>query len=613
MGRSLSFLGAVLAAFMQLGVAHARVHVGEFCSSRSLSFSPNGRYIFASSDAGLSYADIDCLLIGRSDCQVTTVTNPDAFPRGAYFGATDEEIFLVSAGVDGEGRATGSNTLRAFSTQHKTLSGQRPYFQTGQDVLGFIDAERTSGAFAASDEAAADLNSRILSEASRQRSLLSANARNIYGRVADGRSVYLVRSDRDFSVSYRLDGGPERPLWSNGNPFSQRRANLEFKFDGPDAIGLVSGSVVRISPEKPLRDETRSKSRAILLDGDNPAKDYGYWTAERLEAKDVRAELVAALNRSISKRIDSHILGLSVHNGAGAILVSYGPFRSKDGRATTRHDILQGARSVTLECDGDQIARQEVRRFGGQDGIFVQRYIAGERPTVIYVGGGPGQHLSLDDGFGNDIATLLDEGFNVDVVQYGGSDYTFALYDRLQSDGPASLRKDAALIQAYVRKAYGSRGDISLYAFSFGASFYRYFDQKFLAQRRGIVLAAPSGTVETPDFAAVADPVLRAKIVALSSQVNATLWGKGTIQETNRHFANLQACPIVVTTTIVVGEKDRNVSPRRDYASCEASSRVRFLSHPYGHISPLDPYYKGKINASREVIEALRGVMPDRR
>ncbi len=613
MRRNLSLVGAAFVAVMQVGVARAQIGSSEFCGSRSLSFSPDGRYIYASKDAQLIYAEVDCLLTGRRDCQVAIASNPDAFPRGTYFGATDDEIYLVSAGMDGQGRATGANAIRAFSTRTQAVGDQRPYFPTGEDVLGFIEAGRTGGPFASNEEAAKDKNTGVLVDASRQRSQLSPNARNLYGRVADDRSIYLVRSDRDYSVSYRLDGGPERPLWINGNPFSQRRANLEFKFDGPDAIALASGSVLRISAGRPLRDETALKSRAVLLSGEDDARYYGYWTAEGLVAKGVRPELVAAVNRLASQRRTEHISGVAVHNGIGAALISYGPYRGANGRATTRHEIVQGARSATIECGGALIAEQEVRRIGGKNGIFVQRYMSGTRPTVLYLGGGPGQHLSLDNGFDNDIATLLDNGFNVDVVQYGGSDYTFALYDRLQADGPASLRRDAALIQAYAEQVYGHRGDVSLYAFSFGASFYRHFEPGFLARMRGIVLAAPSGTVAMPDFSSIQDPAQRAQIAALSASVNARLWGRGTVKEAGDYFAGLRTCPVASPTTIVVGERDDVVSPRRDYVSCEASSRVRFLSHPYGHVSPLDPNYKGRITAFRQVVEALRGVMPNRR
>lgn len=99
---------------------------------------------------------------------------------------------------------------------------------------------------------------------------------------------------------------------------------------------------------------------------------------------------------------------------------------------------------MEIGCGGEALARHEVRRVGGAKGVFVERYSReGARRTVLYLSGGPGLHENLEVSASDDISLLLDNGFNVDVIHYGGSDYTFAQFDRLYREGPGSIDADA--------------------------------------------------------------------------------------------------------------------------------------------------------------------------
>ena len=607
-------LAAAFTLAAHVGVAATPQPYERFCQSRALSFSPQGRYVYAMTYTGMVYAETDCLVSGRNDCPLTRANNPDAFTRGAYFSASDDEIYLKSGGLGSDRWVNGDTTLRAFSTRETSLGDPRPFFQLKSDLLGHIDVERRAGPFDDVSQALADPTNRLLNEAERRRSTLGGgrlgaiNVRNMYGRVVDGRSVYLFRSDDDYSVGYRLDGGPERPLWVNGNPFSERRSNINFKFDGSDAIGLVSGSVIRISPTRALKDETATKSRAVLIDGDDSSVYYGYWSAEGLNAKGVNPELVRRIEQTLRDHASDHVSGLAVSNRTGSTVLSYGPFRAVNGQALTRHDIARGDQRVQIDCGGERLARHEVRRVGGSEGLFVDRYIAGpERTTVLYLTGGPGGHVNLESGFDNDVATLLSNGFNVDVIQYGGSNYTFAQYNRLSAKGPASILHDTRLIEEYVAKTYDKEADIAVYGFSFGAYFYRHFSDEFLERLSGVVLASPAGTMTLPDYSEVSDAQLREPIGRLSANLNALLWGRDTLQGEASYFAALKRCPLRFPVTIVVGDKDTAVSPLRDYAICRDARQVRFLTHAYGHISPLDPLYVTKVEVAPRILRILEG------
>jgi pimeloyl-ACP methyl ester carboxylesterase len=385
------------------------------------------------------------------------------------------------------------------------------------------------------------------------------------------------------------DGAPSRRLWRNGNPFSQRTRNLRFKFEGHDAFVEASGGVLRIS-KTGLSDETSRKSRAVLIDGDLPSNYYGYVSAEGSVTRGLPSNLVAQLDASLNEHATDHVLGASVNLASRTTIVSHGPYR-RDGVAFARHDVRRGDRHVEIDCGGAPFARRAVRRLGGDDGLFIESYtLEGPRPTVLFLYGGPGTHINLETGASSDVSALLDAGLNVDVVHYGGSDYTFAQHDRLFRQGAKSVETDARTLSAYIRSKHKHNTGQNTYLMmeSFGAYFYRHLDPKALALVDHVLLAQPAGTMDLgrSDFPSI--PVgERAQVAQLSTASNAALWGPRTGADEADYFRRLKHCPLARPTTIVVGSKDKVVRPLEDYAPCLGEENVKVVELDISHGSVL--------------------------
>jgi hypothetical protein len=497
------------------------------------------------------------------------------------------------------GHATSDYTIRKVSVKdivddNFIKSGSSDKISVTTRILDEIDILHDFDNFTSVDDQNTLSNyQKLLNEAGRHYGKTPGNVRNIYGLIADDRSIFLYRSDIDYTISYSLDGRPERPLWKNGNPFSIRTENLPFKFDGPDVITLASGGVLRISPDKPLKDETAGQSRAILINGDDPSRYYGYWTAEGVRPKNVSPKLAALIDQAWTRHRDSHVTGLAVHNATGGMVFSYGPFRTEDGIAVFRHEVHRDGQTRTIECGGEPVAQHELRRAGD---LFVDRYSRpGNTRTVLFLDGGPGGHRNLDRSFPGDMDRMLDQGLNIDVIHYGGSGYTFGLFNRLFQRGPASIRRDAKTIERYVAETYSPHADVSLYAFSFGAVFYRHFDQAFLDRLDHVVLHAPSGSVSDHDEGIDALAALASQqppgaetidiegLRALSRSVNRQFWGAKTIDEQNAYYRNLKTCPLKRRTTVIAGKTDTTVHPLDDYRLCVGGPMLDLVEHNYNH------------------------------
>ncbi len=605
-----AFWAAMFLAFAAPAFASPLGPYGAFCRSAKLEISPGGRYLIAreGSDA-LSVVSPDCLLQRGMDCPVDKIVNDADFPRGRiYFGDGDRWVYMLAAGADSARRATGDNTIRKFATT-AVLSARAPAVLTAAlptrgDVLDYLDPRPALGT--ANDAATLARYRGVADRAAVHSTAFSANARNLYGLMVGEHSIYLFRSDVDYSIGYSLNGAPERRLWENGNPFTQRRANLDFRFDGRDAVVQASGSILRITP-KGLVDLTPRRSRSVLVNGDDPTRYYGYGSAEGLALQGVPPALTAQLMASAESHADQHLLGLAFSEALGATVFSYGPFRTEDGQAVVRHEIRRGERRVEINCGGEALARHEIRRVGDAKGVFIERYSReGVRKTVLYLSGGPGLHENLEASASNDISMLLDNGFNVDVIHYGGSDYTFAQFDRLYREGPASIEADARLIERYVRETYGARDHLSLYAASFGAYFYRRFNDAFLNRMDHVVLSGPAGTMSKPSYAELKlAPGYSQAVATLSAAVNRELWGPGTMEAEASYFRGLKRCPLRGPVTILIGVKDDVVRPLDDYRLCLDNPNLTIIRHDFGHVSPLTPGRPAFAALNAQTLKAL--------
>lgn len=577
MSRKGLLLGVVLSA---IGVHSAFARpLEDFCKAERLEISPNGDYVFARRSGHVRVARTDCLASAAADCEVTEIWNPAPLGRGvAHFAEDDRFLYTYGMTVDEKGRSTGQGMVYKIDVgqalrgqgqgQGKTTADQFP-LPAGFDVLAEIDVEPPKGGDAG--EYWASVKAR-LDIAGPRKSKLSYNVRNLYGRISDKSFVYLYRRDEDYSVVYGR-GGKERPLWPNGNAFEERTRNLDFRFDGDDVVVLAQGGVLRIGQGAP-RDLTKGRSRAALIQGDDPAGYYGYWTAEGAVLNDVSPALREQLSASLDAAPLAEVSGVSVNNRTGAFVVSTGPGLIEDEkgrRSSYRHVYVRDGVRREIDCGGPIPAAHQVVRVGGDDYLFVERYQRpGAKATVLFLYGGPQQYVNLAAGLPDRILTFLDSGLNVDVIHYGGSGYTFDLSNRLLLKGPTSIDDDAAAIEAYVAATYPEGQAVSLYANSFGALFYRHFNQAFLDRLDRRVLDAPGGSVGMRE-----EPIWKA--------INEQGWGRGTMERENRFFAELTACPLKAPTTIVIGRNDTTVNAREDYRLCGAG-QARFVEHPYDHM-----------------------------
>lgn len=564
-----------------------------FCRSPRLEISPAGNYLVAIQPDEISMASLDCVLAGGV-CPVTRF----AGERGAvttgrmYFSADDRSLYRPVARFDASGRESGQGEIRMYDTSAIRAGDKTPVaafdLAGRRNLLGYIDVALPLKA--ADDPATKAQLARagaVLVAAEAELTQMSVNARNIYGRIDGERAIWLARKDEDYSVWVSRDGAPPRPLWPNGHPFSQRTKNLRIKFDGRDAVVEASGGVLRIS-DAGLRDLTAGQSRAILIDGDDPSKYYGYVSAGNAQGKGLGARLSMQLDASLRAHAAAAVLGVSVNIASGSSVVSHAPYRM-EGSNFARHDVRQGDRRVEIDCGGAPLAERTVKRLGGAEGLFVESYARdGVRPTVVLLYGGPGGHIDPATRAKNSVQALLDAGFDVDVVHYGGSDYTFALHDRLYRQGAKSLAADARILSRHIeaRRAEGRR--LYLVMESFGAYFHRRLDPKALAMVDHVLLVQPAGTMDPTGMDAPGLPAPeRADFLRLARTSNAALWGAGTAAEETEYFKRLKGCPLVRPTTIVVGSRDDVVRPLEDYASCLSQADVEVVTFDLQHGSVL--------------------------
>ncbi|MDG2530681.1 hypothetical protein [Caulobacter endophyticus] len=568
-----------------------------FCHASSLGVSPQGGYVYARRDGALTFVPTDCLLSRAASCPVRSIGGDADFPRGAWF--VDDRTLMASAvEADAQGRASAD----AVVTIHRLgvpTPAERIALKGDFAALGLVDLRLSPADLQNSDRLRA-----YMRRAAGRISRIPGNARSVYGRLSTDRSVQVFRADADHSVWYALDGQAERRLAENGSPFSERRANLTFKFDGRDAMALVSGGVVRISAERGLVSESAGRSRAVLIDGDADQAYYGYWSAEGLAAKGLDTSLAGAVSDLVAIDSGSPVTGLAVNAATGTALVSRAPYRTTQDVATARHWLRRGGRTVEIDCGGQAVAAHSVRRSGG---IFVDHYEApNARGAVLYLTGGPGQHAELGPGLVNDVAGLIAAGLSVDVVQFGGGDYTFDLSQRLFEGGIASIAQDARAIEAYVRREYGCDRRVSLYAFSFGGYFHRRFSDDFLACLNQVVLAAPGGSVDDPDRfldGLGLAPDTRARTARFYGAARLQLWGKGVQAQEAAYFQGLSRCPLSRRTILVVGDRDRVVRPLEDYRSCLDDDRLEVVRHGGGHVSVLHPSARATAEARRRILD----------
>ncbi|MBI1686422.1 hypothetical protein [Caulobacter hibisci] len=564
-----------------------------FCRSPRLEISPAGNYLVALLPDEISMASLDCVLAGGV-CPVARF----AGERGTvttgrmYFSADDRSLYRPVARFDTAGRESGQGEIRMYDTSAIWAGGRTPVatfdFAGRRNMLGYIDvALPLKAADDPATKAQSARASAILLAAEAELTQMSANARNIYGRIDGDRAIWLARKDEDYSVWVSRDGAPLRPLWPNGHPFSPRTKNLRFKFDGRDAMVEASGGVLRIS-DAGLRDLTAGQSRAMLIDGDDPSTYYGYVSAEGAQGKGLGTRLSKQLNESMHAHSAAAVLGVSVNIASGSSVVSYAPYLM-EGQNFARHDVRRGDRRIEIDCGGAPLAERTVKRLGGADGLFIESYARdGARPTVVFLYGGPGGHIDPATRAKNSVQALLDAGFNVDVVHYGGSDYTFALHDRLYRQGAKSLAADARILSRHIeaRRAEGRR--LYLVMESFGAYFHRRLDAEALAMVDHVLLVQPAGTMDPTSVDAPGLPARqRADFVRLARTSNAALWGPGTATEETEYFKRLKGCPLVQPTTIVVGSRDDVVRPLEDYAPCLREADVEVVTYDLQHGSVL--------------------------
>lgn len=400
---------------------------------------------------------------------------------------------------------------------------------------------------------------------------IGINSRDIYGAISGEKYVYLFR-DNEFKMYIADDMSRElRLISNNGNSFYSQKENLSFKFDGENFLSVISGSVVKFRSGKMEFVSKPGGSRSSLIHGRTPLEYTGYFSSDGLHFLRPNGATQDRIREDRKYFKNEYVTSITLNEQADAYVVSSYGSLGYDGRY--RHRIYVKNRHADIFCgDKGMGYRFSITNSGGSEGVWVERYEVSESaPSVVYIHGGPVEYQEEMET--TQIKFFLEMGLNVDVINYGGSNYNYTLSNKLKTRNELSISNDSKNIEKYVFTKYKNRSDSILYAESFGGLFYRHFRQSFFKKFNKVILYAPLGSGNFDNFSSV-------KMAFAKS----TLGNRIFKNDYDRpFFENLTNCQLKSETLIIVGENDTNVSPLYDYRNCVGDKRLRLRMHAGDH------------------------------
>lgn len=578
-----------------------------FARQPNLTFSPDGNYLYFEQETGrVVLSEVSCLKKKGGACPAYVVQNLAAFPRNrTYFSGDDRFLYMADVGVSAAGWADGTLTFREFDigrviTGDRILPKRTFVFGLSKDIKHDIDVVTD---FSHMSQVAAqeqvDRSVPLLNAATVEDSKSAANVSNVFGLLDGSRFVMLRRADADYQVYCRTTASNERLLWPNGTAFQSRTSNLPVKFDGPHPLVQATGSILRLAGCK-VDNLTADQPNARFIEGDDPIGYYGYFTSLGVSPAHIDRPFSTALSTAVGRLRGEHVTGVAINSRHQLSVISHGPFRTVEAtgsRLRFSHDLMINGRSIKLIAPGAPIARHELVSVDNGR-IFVERYARpGNRKHVLYLYGGPGRFGNLELVDWPDMLAILDAGADLDIVHYGGSNYTFALKDHLFRDGTASIAADAAAIERYVSRTYPRDAFVAMRLNSFGGLFYRHFTPAFLASLKNVVLDQPAGSIKIPDDV---DPIARI--------LNRMNMGKDVPTVNTQYYRDLQSCQVTTPVTIIVGRNDQKVDPEYDYRFCRTNPKVRWVNHDFDHLDNSGVFERSRLVSEEDRAKVYRMV-----
>lgn len=555
------------------------------CSVSELWFSPTGKYVYYRDYREMRLIETDCLLkdawrtceAGIVPTQIQTAT--------VFFSDNDSQITTTTARVMDGTSGSAHDWVETYSTQAIMGAGDtsKGYAAPSVSIHNGGDGTRSESFFDVSTGSGNSLNAldfvhhyrQIIGKADRWNTETSGvNSRNIYGAISGARYVYLHR-DNQFDMYVTTNTLEHKFLARNGNTFYEHQNNIPFKFDKTSIYGQVAGSVITLEKGEviPL---TASGSRQQFINGDDPLWYYGYFDAYGVDMRGVGQTVESGVLRALRANAGRVITNLAINNATDASILSYqGAPVNFDAfyrdRTAFTHVLTVGTRTVTLGCQDDGLTRS-VEKVGAENPIWVESYrLPDVKKTVLYIHGGPVEYQASADTA--QINLFLRHGYNVDVINYGSTNYNLDTSTRMYRSGRKSLESDAANIEAYIADSYPKGADLTLYQESFGGVFYRYFSSSFIEKFGHVVLYAPRGSDNVARYPDV--------IKAYALKTYGPELYNDNLDKT--YFDALKSCQLKSKTLLLAGDKDDAVNPDYDYRFCFADPRLTLVRHAGGH------------------------------
>ncbi len=562
------------------------------CQISDLRLSPSGRFVYAPLNwYNLVLYDVSCLKSQPWDAcsPLVVATKSDLGFLGFAFQDQDKYVSFYSRATNESGLATSTILAEkvAIRPNKNNADYERKEFPSGVhsdgNALGYLvlakqfryqNIERFFRA-----------TSTALKLADQHHTYNSAaNARDIFG-FASADQYFIFKRDNAFRVTAFAKNTNGRPQDLPGIAFD--RDDLpSFAIDGNDAIMATLGSVIRVSPQGELTSDSSGRPRARLIDTGADDQYVGYFTNDAI----IPATRDPFLS-SLAQRVDgsgkylAHVTVLPNRKLAVVSFLNNLP-ATDSGALSYRHEIQSNNEVVSIDCGKSQNFTFSIQRLSSRRSTWVKSFsTSGATDTVLFLHGGPYRHEEPTTSTA--LRYFLAHGLNVNVIEFGGQNYTLETAQLLSSGGYGSLNADARDVEAYSR-AFLNPARTHLYATSFGAHLFTRLSPGFVNGFRSLVLDLPSGTIapdlnnDTPTISAMNRQIMGDEIII------------GNLD--NAYFAALKDCPISRRAMIIYNDEDDRVFPEADYATCAGSDGVEFIEDVVGHnTSPLQAGFDSQV------------------
>lgn len=580
---------SLLANLLLCGGAAWAAPVSDLCRVPRLDVSPNGRYVYYLKEGGqVVIAAWDCVTRSASsetDCPIMVV--PSETADGTFFFAGND-TFLQE--VSSTGPVSKIDIERLLTDPHYLDTPPPPLRipEKNEPVAAYFTlapSQKSKNVAAFVEGAQSGMKAAWRSHQDNP----SLNARDIFGAIYGNRRVFLNRQN---SMDVYIYSGhePAQVFDTNGHAYDSPRENLSFKFDTTNAYVAVSGSILKIDAQNRPENITARMPRSNIIGGTTDLEYHGFYTQEKIYPANVTYALRQRMTASFEKVSGQYKTGMSVSSASGRYIVSTlqaapTPGMRFNQRNLYAHSLWQNGVEAKIACLPKTLIYSE-RHVGKTDvsnsGLWLQSYrISGAKKKMLYVPGGPFSYQEPTTS--RALAFFLANGYDVDIVNYGGGQFTYEMATRLNAQGIRSVQSDARDLDAVV----GTGGYDALLMESFGGSFYRFMSTDVLSKVPATILYEPAGS-SVPGFNMNTD---RSRNLMRKVYGTELAWTYDTA-----FYQRLTQCQIVGRTLLVMGKTDDHVNPAFDYRHCWSDTHLQVLRHDGGHSDNVNGNYEAVLS-----------------